>query len=93
MSDDFNDELFVQQQGRVERRVTLGEIADSALLKEVERLRDENLRLYRELTRMTSVGPEYERLQELLEGVAIPGDLLLTAAADEIERLRKGRKP
>ena len=64
-----------------------------SLSDEVERLKDENLRLYRELTRMTSVGPEYERLQELLEGVAIPGDLLLTAAADEIERLRKGRKP
>lgn len=56
---------------------------------EIRNLKDENLRLYRELGKMTTVSPEMQRLQKLLDGVAMPGTCILKAAADEIDRLRE----
>jgi hypothetical protein len=62
------------------------DISDAA--DEIGMLRNENLSLYRVLTKSSPVSPEIQRLQEIMDGVCVPGGCLLTSAADEITLLR-----
>ena len=74
----------------IEPRTHAEAIDEIQLLREEnQKLRDENLRLYRELTRCEPVSAEMCRLQKLMEGHAIPGKPILDQACDYIELLQR----